>query len=330
MAEFRFRHKSYSPAGGPLAWGKMREEFRSYLESIRTGLKLDPQRRREILREIYSHLEEKAEELCQEGVEQGEAARRAIQAFGFPQLIAKELYEANSVGSWRQAFLGALPHFLAAAVFAFHLWSNPLWLSSLALFTLTVSLYGWWHGKPNWLFPWLGYWLLPLLGVGFFLLVVPPWGYIGLLAYIPLAWKLFSAITLQAMRRDWLYATVTLLPFPVLLAWLVSLKLHSSGESLFQARLEAVQPWIALSFLTLGLAVISFTRLSARRLKTGALLTPELILLILIALSAKTWFGFLSLVLLALVATGVLVSPALLERRVSQRLEKWRDEEWPG
>jgi len=308
----------------------MREEFRSYLESIRLSLKLDPQRRREILKEIYSHLEEKAEELCQEGVAQEEAARRAVQSFGFPQLIAKELYEANSVGSWRQAFLAALPHFLAAAVFAFHLWTNPLWLSSLALFTLAVSIYGWWHGKPNWLFPWLGYWLLPLLGIGFFLLVVPPWGYFGLLAYIPLAWKLFSAITLQAMRRDWLYATLTLLPFPVLSAWLVALQFHSRGEGLFQARLEAAQPWIALSFLTLGLAVISFIRFSARRLKTGALLTPELLLLILIALSVRSSTGFLSLVLLALVTTGVLIGPALLDRKVTQRQREPGDEEWLG
>lgn len=60
------------------------------------------------------------------------------------------------------------------------------------------------------------------------------------------------------------------------------------------------------SFLGLGLQSY---RVSQRRLRAGALLTPELLILVLVALGTANLWGFLGLMLLAL-----LLSPALLRR----------------
>lgn len=55
-------------------------------------------------------------------------------------------------------------------------------------------------------------------------------------------------------------------------------------------------------------------RVSQRRLRAGALLTPELLILVLVALGTANLWGFLGLMLLALLSLGLLLSPALLRR----------------
>ncbi|MEK7848629.1 MAG: hypothetical protein AAB270_06870 [Chloroflexota bacterium] len=55
-------------------------------------------------------------------------------------------------------------------------------------------------------------------------------------------------------------------------------------------------------------------RVSQRRLRAGALLAPELLILVLVALGTANLWGFLGLMLLALLSLGLLLSPALLRR----------------
>lgn len=299
----------------------MREELKEYLRVVAYRLKLDTASRREVLREIYCHLEERTEELMRGGMAEKEAVKRAMQSFGLPQTVAREFYQAHSQGGWVQALVAALPHFLASLLFAFHLWQQPLWLFFLSLMAWVMVAYGWKHGKPAWLFPWLSYSLLPLLGVGLFLFLFPPWSYLGLLAYIPVIWWLLSSIAVQTIKRDWLYASLLLLPYPILTGWLLALR---SGGS-FSQHLARAEPWIALSFFGLGLTVVSFIRTSQRRLKTGVLLTPELAILVLLALTAGSFSRALGLLLLALLTLGLLLSPRLLERRWGESLgeEPW-------
>ena len=83
-----------------------------------------------------------------------------------------------------------------------------------------MAVYGWWRGKPAWLFPWLGYSLLPVAVAGLLLLYLPKgWSWLAILLYIPLALWLIYSITVQTIRRDWLYSALMLLPVSVMSGW---------------------------------------------------------------------------------------------------------------
>ena len=293
----------------------MSAELKLYLRNLAARLRLEPSSEREIVRELTTHLEDRAQELCQEGATPEEAARLAFSAMGPPQLLAKQFYEAYSQGSWRWAFLAALPHSIFALFFALHLWRNLGWLMLFFVAILGMAFYGWRHGKPAWLFPWLGYLLLLVLGVGLFLLSLPLWAQVVILAYIPLAWWLLTTVAVQAVKRDWLYGSMVLLPFPVILGWVLALRFQGRWAE-FVRQGHNADPWIALSFLTLAVAAATFIRLRQRLFKTGALLTPELLILILVTLSTQRLVGYIGFTLLTLLALGLLLSPALLEHRI--------------
>ena len=293
----------------------MSAELMPYLRNLATRLRLEPSREKEIVRELAAHLEDRTQELCGEGVGAEEAARLASTAMGPPQLIASQFYEAYSQESWRWALLAALPHTLVALFFALHLWRNLGWLMLFFVAILTMAVYGWRHGKPAWLFPWLGYLLLLVAGAGLFLLSLPLWAFVVILAYIPLAWWLLAAIAVQAVKRDWLYGSMVLLPFPVILGWILALRFQGSWSE-FVRESHAADAWIGLSFLTLAVAAATFIRLRQRLFKTGALLTPELLILILVALSTQRLVGYAGFILLTVLALGLLLSPALLEHVV--------------
>jgi hypothetical protein len=308
----------------------MKGELRAYLETIRSRLRLDPSAEGEIVREFYTHLEDRTQELRQQGLGEEEALRVAAQSFGSPQVIAREMYQAYSRGSWWQAGLAAMPHLLFAILFALHLWDSPIWLLAFSLATLAMAVYGWLQGKPMWAFPWLGYSLLPLLVASLFLLFLPPWTYFAILAYIPLFCLLVAAMTIQAIRRDWLYGSLMLLPLPIVGGWLLAIQFQGGLVDYVRHRIYEMDPWIALSFFTLAVTAATFVRLRQRRLKTGALLTPELLILILVALSTGSMLGFLGLLLLALVALAILLSPALVEHKVGHgRDEEVAEAEFP-
>ena len=304
----------------------MAGQLPTYLESLRSRLRLDPSREREIVQELSTHLEERTQELSQGGVEPEEALRLALASLGPPQLLARQFYETHSQGSWRWAFLAALPHILLALFFALHLWRNLGWLSLLSVAILAMTLFGWRRGQPPWLFPWLGYSFLFLVGVGLWLLSLPLWALVVVLAYLPLAWWLLSTVVLSAVRRDWLYGALILLPIPVSAGWLLALAFQGKWAEFVRQGRET-DPWIALSFLTLAVAAATFVRLRQRLFKTGALLTPELLILVLVALSTERMTGYVGLALLSLLTVGLLLSPALLEKKIGRRAaEKIRAE----
>lgn len=292
----------------------MRPELSTYLESIRSQLRLGPAEEKEILAELHNHLEELTQELRRSGVEEGEAVRLATSYLGPPAALAREIYRIHSQGGWGQALLAALPHLLVAFFFTIHLWQNLPWLALLLVAVVTVSIGGWRQGKPLWLFPWLGYSLIPLLGVCLLLLALPPWSYLALIVYVPLAGWLLFTIALQVARRDWLLGSLVLLPFVMLGNWLLALQAEVGLGEYLRLGLAQADPWIALSFVAVALTSATFVRVSQRQLRAGSLLTPALLVLVLVAFSTGSPGGFFGLSLLALVSLALLLSPALLER----------------
>jgi len=252
-----------------------------YLNRFKASLKIDHTIRDGVAAELYTHLEDKTRELEEKGLSREEASKIAIRSLGSPELIAEQMYETHAQGSWKEAIFSALPHLLVALLFASYYWRNIVCVSIILALIVGIAIYGWQRGKPIWLFPWLGYYLMPVVVSAILLLSLPQgWGWIAALIYIPLALFVFIHIVRQTARRDWLYASLMLAPMLVTFTWFSSL---GRGNELlasdWAARLQTNAVWIVISFIALAAATIAFIRLKPRRYKIISLLIPPLVIL---------------------------------------------------
>ena len=253
-----------------------------YLNRFKACLKIDQTIRDGVAEELYTHLEDKTQELEEKGLSKEEASKIAVQSLGSPELIAQQIYETHAQGSWKEALFSALPHFLVALLFTSYYWQNIVCVSIISAIIVGIAIYGWHRGKPIWIFPWLGYYLMPVVVTGILLLSLPQgWGWIAALIYIPLALFVFIHIVRQTARRDWLYASLMLAPMLVTLTWFSSL---GTGNELLRggmclASLQTNTLWIVISFIALAAATIAFVRLKPRKYKIISLLIPPLVIL---------------------------------------------------
>jgi hypothetical protein len=162
--------------------------------------------------------------------------------------------------------------------------------------------------------------LLPVIAVGILLIYLPGgWAWLAVSAYVPLALIIVFSVTKKITRKDWVFASLMLLPIPIMLGWILAFWFLAldhengflSGEQLFE-----FAPLIALSFAVLALTVAAFIRVRQRWLKVGVLLTLEIFVLVIMALTGSiNMGGWMGLVLLAVI---LLLGPALLERHRRQ------------
>jgi len=289
----------------------------NYTDSLKDYLRLDPTIEGNVVRELNTHLEDKSHELIESGLSEEEATATAAKLLGSPRIVSKQMYEVYSQGSWRQALFAALPHLLVAALFAMHFWQNTFWLVGMLGAITGAVIYGWCHGKPAWLFPWLGYCLIPVIAVGILLIYLPGgWVWFAATAYVPLALLVIFSVTKQTIRKDWLFASLMLLPIPIVLGWMLALELED--KLIWQEQLFEFASLIALSFAVLALTVATFIRIRQRWAKVGALLTLEVLTLVIIGLGGKSAIGFGGWLILALLALLLLLGPALLERKIRE------------
>ncbi len=288
-----------------------------YLEVVKENLKLDPSEKQEVLRELESHVEDRLQELRESGLSEEEAATSCLGLLGSAKLVARKLYEAHSQGTWKQTLLASMPHLLFGLLFALNWWQDIGWLLIAIVLIIGIALYGWWHSKPSWLFPWLGYSLVPLVAAGLLLLYLPRvWSWLVVLLYIPLVLWLVGSIIVQTIKRDWLYSTLMLLPVPIILGWVL---IAGSGEKFPESSLERLQnfaPWIAVSFLILGVTVAIFIRLRQRLLKVAALLILGLLTLVMVAYCAKGILNLPAFLLLTILMLSLFLVPSLVERKL--------------
>ncbi|MCJ7514473.1 MAG: permease prefix domain 1-containing protein [Dehalococcoidia bacterium] len=298
----------------------------NYTDHLKDRLRLDTATESDVVREISTHIEDKKHELIESGLSERQATAATNRLMGSPELVARQIYEVYSQGSWLQAIFAALPHLLVAAFFALHWWQNTLWLLGILVAVIGTVLYGWFHGKPAWLFPWLGYCLLPVIAVGILLIYLPGgWAWLAASAYIPLALIIIFSVTKKITRKDWVFASLMLLPVPIMLGWILvlwMLALEHQNGFLSHEQLYEFAPLIALTFAVLALTVTAFIRVKQRWLKVGVLLTLEIFVLIIMAVGGKSLInlvGWLGLILLAVI---LVLGPALMERKIRQASHK--------
>jgi len=288
-----------------------------YLDVIRENLRLDPSSEKEVINELQAHIEDELEDMKASGLSEEEATNTCLKLLGSAKMVAHQLYEAHSQGNWKQALLASMPHLLFALLFALTWWRGIAWLLTILVLILSTTVYGWWHGKPTWLFSWLGYSLLPVLVAGLLLLYLPKvWSWLSILIYIPLALWLLYSITMQTIKKDWLYSSLMLLPVPIIIGWFIAMGQEGKFPAYSLENLHDSTRWIGLSFLALAVTVVTFVRLRQRWLKVAVLFITGMITLTLIALYAWGRLGLPAFLILILLMLSIFLIPALLERKL--------------
>ncbi len=304
-------------------------DLRAYLEEVRSHLYLDPPHERRVISELYTYFQEKVADLAEQGQSEQEATRGAIRSFGRAKVVARLMYEAYSQGSWLDAVIAALPHLIVAFLFSLHLWRHPVIAPAVFLTIVGVTLYGWWRGKPNWLYSWIGYSLFPFLVVGYqtrgvlmsaiaYLVggsgeLPPPWALVLLGTFYAFAGSLIIATTIRVVRRDWLLTSLMLVPLPILGIWLYNIE---EVGGLFHRTQDVFFLWdfaLAYVFAVLAAASAFFIRLRQRILKIGALLTIGTITGAIAVHNVWGNVGFFGILSVAVLLLLFLLSPALLE-----------------
>ena len=288
-----------------------------YLENIRDNLRLDFFEKREVINELETHIEDRLQELKESGLSEEEATETCLGLLGSAGLVARQIYEAHSQGSWRQALLASMPHLLFGLLFVLNWWHHIGWLSAILILILGAIAYGWWHGKPAWVFSWLGYTLLPVAVVGLLLPHLPKgWLWVAIFLYIPLAlWWLYYIMD-QTVRRDWLFSSLMLLPVPIIVGWVLAIEPQSRLADYNMQRVNEFALSIGLSFLALALTIITFTRLRQRWLRIGLLFISGLLTLTMIVYYTDGRLSLIAFLVLVLAMGGLFLIPALLERRI--------------
>ena len=294
-----------------------------YLDNVRENLRLDVSSEREVIHELETHIEEELQELKEAGLSEEEAASTCLSLLGSAKLVARQIYEAHSQGTWSQALLAAMPHLLFGLLFALNWWRGIGWLLGMLVLVLSMAVYGWWRGKPAWLFPWLGYSLLPVAVAGLLLLYLPEGlAWVAILLYIPMALWLLYSITVQTIKRDWLYSSLMLFPLPIIIGWFLAVEPVDKFSEYWLQRVQDFAPWIGLSFLALAVTVATFVRLRKRWLKVSVLVVSGLITLTMIAYYTGGRLSIPAFLILIVVMLLLLLSPALVERTLKHTGQK--------
>ncbi len=295
----------------------MTTELSHYLENIKRNSKLDLSNETEVISEIEAHIEDRLQELKESGLSEEEAIEACLTQMGSAKMVARQMYETYSQGSWKQVLLASMPHLLFGLVFVLNRWQYIGWLSVVLLLVLGAALYGWWHGKPAWVFSWLGYSLLPVLVVGLLLIYLPKgWSLLAIPLYIPLALWWLGYIIIHTTRRDWLFSSLMLLPIPIIIGWFLAVSPEARFTEYSLQYVYYFAPWIGLSFLALALTIAVFIRLRQRWLRIGLLIISGPLTLTMVAYYTNGRLNTPTFLCLILVMWGIFLIPPLLERHL--------------
>lgn len=294
----------------------MKTKLTQYIQNLKDHLTMDPASEKDVIHELETHVEDSCQELQNSGLSEDDALEKCLTQLGSAKIVAHQIYEANNQGTWRQALLAALPHLIFAIIFALKWWIDINTLPVMFVVIHGIAIYGWYHGKPYWLFPWLGYSLFPIVAAGVSLLYLPEaWAWITLSLYIPFVLLLLSLITIKILKRDWSYSLLMLLPAAAFIGWLLAAGQKPGFPNLKITFMYGFAPWTSLTFLVLAISVALFIRLRQRWLRVTTLTTSGIIVSIVIIL-ASNQLGPASFISLILLILSFLLVPAFVERKI--------------
>ena len=308
----------------------MAAELSNYLHSLARRMHLEPSQEQDILLELEGHLEDKAAELESQGMDRPTALKLAVQDMGSPEPVANGLYKVHSPGVWRDALLATVPHFLLAALFALNLWSHYFLVSLLLIGIALVTWKNWRAGNPSkWSYSWMGYslaapalsWLLSLITLGYGAWTLATTGQLPfnvvlfflLIGYVPFSMWIVFRVARKVIRRDWLLASLTALPFPFLTSFVLFLNWDGGLWSNHAQRSENSDTAKAGIFLALAIITAVFVKIGPRLVKIGLLTLATAVLVTITAGSLPVSLSVLAVFMMIVVSVVFLLSPAMLE-----------------
>ena len=311
-------------------------EATNYLHALARRLHLDPAEKDEIIQELEAHLEDKAAELETQGIDHDAAVARAVQEMGAPNAVARGMYEVHSPGVWRDVILATIPHFLLASLFALHLWSHYFLVSLLLIAIAFVTWRNWRAGSPSkWSYSWMGYslaapalsWLLSLIILGYGAWTLLTTGQLPfnvvlfflLIGYVPFSMWIMANVIFKMVKRDWLLASLTALPFPFLTSWILFLNWQGGLWSEHAERMQDSDTARAFIFVAMAVTTAVFLKVGPRLLRIGLLTVSTSILVIITAASLPVSLGALAVILMIVASLAFLLSPAMLESNMESR-----------
>ena len=326
-------------------------EVTNYLHALARRLHLDPAEKDEIIQELEAHLEDKAAELETQWIDHDVAVARAVQEMGAPNAVARGMYEVHSPGVWRDVILATIPHFLLASLFALHLWSHYFLVSLLLIAIAFVTWRNWRAGSPSkWSYSWMGYslaapalsWLLCLVPLGYGAWTLLTTGQLPfnvvlfflLIGYVPFSMWIMANVIFKMVKRDWLLASLTALPFPFLTSWILFLNWQGGLWSEHAERIQDSDTARAFIFVAMAVTTAVFLKVGPRLLRIGLLTVSTSILVIITAASLPVSLGALAVILMIVASLAFLLSPAMLESKMESqwlKAESFSDlsEGWP-
>ncbi len=312
----------------------MASEVHGYLELVERGLHLDQEKCDEILDELRTHIEDHAEELVKNGESSDVALRDAVDRLGPSGALADGFYAVHSRGPWHHTALAVLPHVLLALTYAYHLWTNPVWVGAMLVVALATSVVGWRKGRPSWAYPWLGYslaapivsWGLAMSAVGY-----GAWGilvrgalplglpiYVASFIYIFISLWVVIRFVSKVARPDWVMASLAILPIPFLAYWFFFFYNWGFQDHVTVQQLKEVDSSATIVFLSIAAATAIFYRIGRRLVRVALLLITAPSMIVLAWMSYQGGRGYVAVFIFAAVSMVVLLTPALFDINVGK------------
>jgi hypothetical protein len=309
----------------------MASEMYGYLELVDRGLHLELGKRTEILNELKTHIEDRADELVQEGKSSEDALRHAVDGLGPSRVLAEGFYAVHARGPWHHTALAVLPHVLLALTYAYHLWTNPAWVGGMLVVALATSVVGWRKGRPSWAYPWLGYSLaVPMVSWGLAMSAVGygAWGiltsgalplgvpiYLASFIYIIVSLWVVIKFVSKVARPDWVMASLAVLPVPFLAYWFFFFYNWGFQDQTNFDQMKDVDTSATIVFLLIAGATAVFYRVGKRLVRVALLLITAPSMIVLAWMSYQGGRGYLAVFTFAAISLAVLLSPVLFDRK---------------
>lgn len=301
----------------------------SLLGLLEQNLHMAPTKRVEILAELQTHVDDRIQELQSNGISSVDAQERAVLEVGDPAQLAGAYYNAHETGSWRDVGMATVPHLALAAIFAFHLWTDLLWVVVAISAATFIAGVAWRKGAPQWAFPWLGYalaapmlsWSLAMVAIaygGWMLLTGGdiPLGaplYLGIVLYIPLSMLLVIRIVRKAVRHDWLMVSLAALPLPFFATWMFMLHWRQGTLAPNKARALEYDADTAVVFLALAITTAMYLKVGRRLWRIGILILSAPIIVAMAAIAYQTSPHTFPTIAAIGLTVALLLSPILLD-----------------
>ena len=149
--------------------------------------------------------------------------------------------------------------------------------------------------------------------------------YLLILAYIPFSMWITVSVTMRVVRKDWLIASLTALPFPLLTSWMLFLNWQGGLSASNTSKFRESDGDRALVFLALAITTAVFLKVGQRLLQIALLTLSTAVLVVYTVVAVPLSSSVLAMLLITIASVAFLLSPAMMDWRWTRRESYYPD-----